>query len=296
MSVAERLPNGLRRRVAAATALPPVQRMSRIVAAMGEHDVSGLAAEMAYRFLFALFPFLIFLAAVVGFVGARTGQQHLFDTIMTFMTVLAPPEIQQVVNDWVAGVVSTQSPGLLTVGVAGALWGAAGGVGTLIKGLNRAYGVEETRPFPKVQGMALLTTVVLALMMLVGAGLYLFGDWLGMLLAAQFGLGNAFLTFWALLRGPAVAVGLALLLVLVYAVLPNRDINGRQALPGAVAATTGWVLLTLGFSFYISNFGSYDRTFGSLGAAVVLMVWMYAVGLILLIGGEINAVRPYACC
>jgi len=157
----------------------------------------------------------------------------------------------------------------------------------LIKGLNRAYGVEETRSFFKVQAMALLATVVLAFMMMVGAILYVFGDWLGMLLAAHFGFSETFLATWK--RGPAVALGLGLILVFVYAALPNVDLSSRRALPGALGATAGWVALTMGFSFYVANFGSYDRTFGSLGAAVVLMVWMYAVGLILLVGGEINA-------
>lgn len=284
-----RLPPAARGAAEAIKSLPPVQFIGRVTAGMSEHDVAGLAAEMAYRFLFALFPFLMFLAALVGFVGGRTGQQNLFDTIMGLVAVLAPPEVQVILTDWVAGVVTTQSPGLLTLGVAGALWGAAGGVGTLIKGLNRAYGVTETRPFFKVQALALLTTVVLAFMMLVGAGLYVFGDWLGMLLAARFGLGDAFLATWKLARGPGVAVGLVLILVLIYAALPNIELRLRKAVPGAAGATVGWVALTMGFSFYVSNFGSYDRTFGSLGAAVVLMVWMYAVGLILLIGGEINA-------
>lgn len=269
---------------------PPVAFVRQLATEIGEDDVSGLAAEMSYRFLFALFPFFIFLAALLGFIGARVGQANLFSSVMVFIGTFAPGDVQQILDDWVSGVVGTQSPGLLTVGAAGALWGAASGVGTLMKGLNRAYDVDENRPFWQAQVLALLTTVALAALVAGGAVLYAFGEWLGAWLAAAFDLGAGFLAAWSFLRGPGVAIGLAIALVLLYAALPNTRVPLARAVPGAVVATVAWVGLTLGFSFYVHNFGSYDRTFGSLGTAVVLMVWMYAVGLILLVGGEINAV------
>lgn len=267
----------------------PVRFGRLLVAEISADDVPGLAAEMAFRFLFALFPFLLFLAALVGFVGARVGADNLFATAMDFIAVLAPPEVQHILDDWVAGVVASQSPGLLSLGAAGALWGAAGGIGTLVKGLNRAYDAETERPFWLAQGLALLTALVLAILMLGGIALYASGEWLGRLLAARLGLGDLFLVVWTVLRGPGVAASLALALLFIYAVLPNTRVGLRQAAPGALFATAGWVLLTLGFSLYLSNFGSYDRTFGSLGAAAILMLWMYFVSVVLLIGGELNA-------
>ena len=268
---------------------PPVRFGRLLVAKIAADDVPGLAAEMAYWLVFALFPFLLFLAALVGFVGARVGAENLFATAMGFNALLTPPEVQHILDDWVAGVVTSQSPGLLSLGAAGALWGAAGGIGTLVKGFNRAYGAEPGRPFWLAQGLALLTALVLAILMLGGIALYTSGEWLGRLLAERLELGDVFLGVWTVLRGPGVAAGLALALLFVYAVLPDTRVRLLEAAPGAVLATVGWVLLTLGFSFYLSNFGSYDRTFGSLGAAVILMAWMYLVGIALLIGGELNA-------
>src|SRR6266540_6744220 len=289
MIVAQRLPRPLRHYLEVVTSWPPVRFGLALGRRISADDIPGLAAEMAYRFLFALFPFLIFVAALVGFIGARVGSDTLFASVMQMIGSLFPAEIQALLSDWIGGVLRTQSTSLLTVGAAGALYGAAGGVGTLIKGLNRAHEVVETRPFWKTQGMALLTTAALAILMVGGFFLYTFGEWLGDLLSASLGLGEAFRALWSLLRGPGIAVGLALALIGLYRLLPNTDLRVTHALPGALFATVAWVVLTLGFSFYLAHFGSYDKTFGSLGTAVVLMVWMYFVGMILLIGGEINA-------
>jgi len=253
-------------------------------------DITGLAAEMAYRLLFAFFPFLIFLAALVGFISATVGYANLFNVVMASIALVVPPEIERVISDWVAGVLSTRSPGLMTFGAAGALWGGSGGVGTLIKGLNRAYGVSETRPFWVVQTRALIATVALTVVMIGGVSLYSLGRRAGEWLAELFDLGQGFIGAWNASQRPFVAIGLGLALLLCYRALPNASVTVRQALPGTVTATVGWVILTVGFSSYVDHFGSYDKTFGSLGAAVVLMLWMYAVGIILLAGGEVNAV------
>jgi membrane protein len=285
-----RLPRPLRTGAATLLNLGPVRFIRTLVTEIGGDDVPGLAAEMAYRFLFALFPFLIFLAALIGFIGAQVGRENLFESVMGFIGNLVPPTVLTIIDSWVAGMINSQSTGLLTIGALGALWGAAGGVGTLVKGLNRTYKVKESRPFWKAQLMALATTVALAFMSISGTLLYTFGGWLGGQLAEWFGLSDQFVQIWGRAYGPIVGFGLGLVLLAVYTVLPNRHIPLRHALPGALFATAAWVGITLGFGFYLSHFGNFDKTFGSLGAPVVLMFWMYAVGMILLIGGEVNAI------
>jgi membrane protein len=283
------LPEWVPQWLAVVIELPILRFIVRLAQSASSDDVFGLAAAMAYRFLFALFPFLIFLAAFVGFIGARVGSADLFENVMRLMALLFPRDVQRVLEDWVRGVLSTQSPGLLTAGAAGALWGAAGGVGTLIRGLNRAYGVKENRPYWLAQILALMTTVVLAILMLGGVGLYTIGGVLMSWAIENVGVDEGIWFWWNLVRGPGVTLGLGIVLAVLYAVLPNMHLRVRHTWPGAVFATLAWLGLTTGFGFYVSNLGSYDRTFGSLGAAVVLMVWMYAVGVILLLGGEINA-------
>ncbi len=252
-------------------------------------DVSGLSAEMAYRFLFALFPFLIFLAALVGYIGAIVGSEDLFQRVMDLLAVIFPTQVQQVLQDWVEGVLSTQSPGLLTVGAAAALWAAAGGVGTLVKGLNRAYDQTESRSFWVLQGLALLTTVALALLMLGGVVAFTIGQLAVSWAVEHLGVDPRIWFWWNLIKGPGLLLALGIVFAVTYALLPNQRLSLYATWPGAVFATLAWLLLTSGFGWYVSHLASYDRTFGSLGAAVVLMVWMYAVSAILLIGGIINA-------
>ncbi|MBM2812399.1 MAG: ribonuclease [Chloroflexi bacterium] len=269
--------------------LPGVVFGRRLIGEIVRDDVPGQAAAMAYQLLFALFPFLIFLAAFASMLGGWIGYENLFGAVMGLVATAAPSEIQRILDDWVSGVLRSQSSGLLTIGGVGALWAASGGIGTLTRGLNRAYGVREDRPFWMALLINLGTTLALMVLMLGGAGLFAGGEWLGQRIAAALGLGQAFTAMWDLLRGPGISIGLGLVLVVVYALLPNVDMRRRQAIPGALLAATGWVALTAGFSIYVGNFGSYDRTFGSLGAAAVLMVWIYFVSMILLVGGEVNA-------
>jgi membrane protein len=279
----------LRRALEWALALPPARFLQALALEISSDDVPGLAAEMGYRFVFALFPFLIFLAALVGFVGAYVGRVNLFETVMSFLGQFTPPEIQGILAGWVSEVVNAQSTGLLTLGAIGALWGAMGGVGTLVKGLNRAYDVAEDRPFWQNLLLAAGTTLSLTVMIVVGAVLYSGGAQLGDRLETWLGLDSHFSDVWALGYPLVVGLALTLLMVIVYSLLPNTRIRPRQALPGAIFATLAWTVVTAGFSFYLTHFGNFARTFGTLGAAVVLMFWMYTIGTILLIGGEINA-------
>jgi membrane protein len=289
MIVAQRLPRSLRHQIQVLLAWPPVRFIIAVAKRFAADDISGLSAEMAYRFLFALFPFLIFLAALVGFISAEIGSDSLYENVMRLMGALFPPEIEALLSDVLSSVVHTQSTSLLTLGAAGALYGAAGGVGTLMKGLNRAHEVTETRPFWTTQGLSLLTTLSLAIFMIGGVFLYTLGEAFGNFLAVHFGLGERFLAFWSWLRGPGVAIGLGLVLLFLYRVLPNTHVRLVPALAGTLVGTVAWVVLTAGFGFYLAHFGSYDKTFGTLGTAVMLMVWMYFVSMILLVGGELNA-------
>jgi membrane protein len=261
----------------------------RLFDEIGEDDVFGLAAEMAYRFLFALFPFLIFLAAFVGYVAAQLDRADLFDEVMQYLALFLPPDIQRVIEEWVRGVLSTQSTELMTVGAIVALWSAAGGVGSLIKGLNRAYDVAENRPLWLHYAFAVITTVVIAISLLCGVALYTVGELILSWAVESLEGGGEIWAKWNAIRAAGAIIALGTVLGAMYALLPNQRVDLRHTWPGTLFATAAWIVLTIGFGIYVSRFGSFDKVFGSLGAAVVLMVWMYAVAVILLVGGEINA-------
>jgi membrane protein len=289
VELADRIPAPLRSRLDHLRTLPPVRSLEALFLEIVADDVPGLAAEMAYRFVFALFPFLIFLAALVGFVSARVGRENLFETVMGFLGQFTPAEINGILAGWVAEVVNAQSGGLLTLGALGALWGAMGGVGTLIKGLNRAYDVQENRPFWQSQLLTAATTLGMTLMTLIGAVIYSAGAGLGDRLERWLRLDPGFSDFWALVYPVGFGLALVVLLVALFALLPNVPVHPRHAVPGAIFATLAWTAVTVGFGLYVSHFGNFARTFGTLGAAAVLMFWMYVISMILLVGGEINA-------
>lgn len=281
---AERLRNAAR----AALALPGAGLTSRLLAQAIADDVPGLSAEMAYRFLLALFPFFVFLGAATGFIGAAVGSENLFAVVMNFVSPLGPEEVQSVVRDWVHGVVYTQSLGLLTLGAVAALWSATSGTGILVKSLNRAHRVARDRPFWRAQLVSIVATLALAGTMLTGVALYSIGEIMGKQVAAR-GLGQELLATWQFLGGPGVALGLFVVLVAVYAWLPNVAISLRQAVPGAAFATAAWVAITRGFSVYLAHLDSLEATYGGMATAILVLVWLYAVGAMLVMGGEINA-------
>lgn len=266
-----------------------VQLVRGVLAAYWADDIMSLAAEMSYQYLFALFPFFVFLAALLGFIGAQVGRADLFTLVMRFIAILGPEAIQDLVREWVYSVVYTRSPALLTFGAALSLFGASAGIGTLMKGLHRAHGVADTRPLWKGQLVSLFATLALHSVMVVGFVTYAVGAWLSQKMAAGFVPDDAIATLWALLHGPGVTIGLFLVLTGFYGLLPCINVPLRHAAAGALFATFAWTAIARGFAFYLEHFGQFSGTYRAFATGILLMVWLYAVGTVLLVGGEISA-------
>ena len=260
-----------------------------VFAAYWADDLLGLGAEMSYNYLFALFPFFMFLSALLGFIGERVGQADLFTLVMRFIAVAVPPAIQDLVRDWVYTVVYTRSPALLSISAGFALFGATAGIGVLNKGLDRAHQVKVGRPFWMGFLYALLATLALSTVILVGFFTYTFGAWLVEEIPATSEQHDTLVQVWELLHGPGIVVGLFLVLTILYAVLPNTRVRLLHAAAGALFATLAWVVITRGFGLYLQYLGNFAFTYGAFATAIVLMVWMYGVSTVLLLGGEIGA-------
>jgi membrane protein len=284
-----RPPSGVGSWLAGPAGNPFVQLVRGVFTAYWADDIMSLAAEMSYQYLFALFPFFVFLAALLGFIGAYVGHADLFTLVMRFIAILGPQAIQDLVSDWVHGVVYTQSPALLTFGAALSLFGASAGIGTLMKGLHRAHGVRDTRPLWKGQLVSLLATLTLHSVMVVGFVTYAVGGWLSQRMATGYVPDDAVETLWALAHGPGVTIGLFFVLTGFYALLPCINVPVRHAAAGALFATLAWTAITRGFGFYLEHFGQFSGTYGAFATGILLMVWLYAVGTVLLVGGEISA-------
>jgi membrane protein len=253
-----------------------------------EDNILGRAAELAYYFLLALFPMLIFLTSLVGFLpGLR-------EAIFTGLAKFVPGEAMRLVSETISDVTRRRSGGLISFGILGALWAASGGVTAVMGTLNTAYDVREERSFWKVRLIAIGLTVLLALLVVGGTALIMFGDRFAAWLAAQLGRGTTFTIVWGIVH---YLMGLALSflgLELIYYFGPNVEQDWKWITPGAVFAVISLVFASLLFSLYLRFAPDYSATYGSLGAVVVLMLWLYLMGAVILIGGEINAEIAHA--
>jgi membrane protein len=253
-----------------------------------EDNILGRAAELAYYFLLALFPMLIFLTSLVGFLpGLR-------EAIFTALGKFVPGEAMRLVSETISDVTRHRSGGLISFGVLGALWAASGGVTAVMGTLNAAYDAREERSFWKIRLIAISLTVMLALLVMGGTALVMFGDRFAVWFGERLGMGPSFTVIWGVIH---YLVGLALLflgLELIYYFGPNVEQDWKWVTPGAVFAVVSMVVASLLFSLYLRFAPDYSATYGSLGAVIVLMLWLYLIGAVILIGGEINAEIAHA--
>lgn len=270
--------------------LTPRRLARRVYIAIMENNVTGYAAQLAYYFFFSLFPFLLFIAALLPYVPIPDLMDQIMDLVDDFLAAEAAEIIRRNVEDLVA----RPRGGLLSFSILFALFLASNAIAAVGDSLNHAYGVKESRPFWKVRGIAILLTIGLAVMVIVSTILLIFGPELGGWLAAQVGLGPAFDVLWEFVRWPVVIVLMMLGAALLYYFTPDVEQEWRWVTPGSVLAVLAWVGVSLGFRYYVDHFGQYNVTYGSIGAIIVLLTWMYLSGLFLLIGGEINAEIEHA--
>jgi membrane protein len=247
-----------------------------------EDDYFGIAAQLAYFFLLSLFPLLIFLVTLFPYLPIT--QEDLLNLVRDF----APRGTMELIETNLTEM-SQKNGALLSLGIIGTIWSASNGINSIVKALNKAYEVKEGRSFLKTRGMAILLTLAMIIVIVVALILPVFGKQIGVFLFSIFELSDEFITGWNALRWLVSSVIIFIIFIGLYWMAPNKKFACRSAIPGAAFATIGWVLTSYAFSFYVSNFGNYSATYGSIGAIIVLMIWFYISGVIIIIGGEVNA-------
>jgi membrane protein len=268
--------------------LTPIQLIKRVGEQISKDDLSGRAAQLAYYFLLALFPLLIFLVSLLGYLSGPGSQlrQALLDNLGRVMPGSASELVQKTIDQ----VFTSRSGGKLILGILGALWAASAGIAALSNTLNVAYGVEETRPWWKRRLIAIGLTIAVSALVLMALVLVLYGGRLAGLISRRVELGDTFVLVWKIIQWPAVLVVMCVAFGLVYYFGP--DLKKREwhwITPGAVAGLFLWLLGTFAFRIYLSHFNSYGATYGSLGAVVILVLWFYISGFAVLVGGEVNS-------
>jgi membrane protein len=263
-----------------------------------EHRMPIYAEQLSYRGIFGFFPFIILVFALLSILQIDVVFDRLIEAAMGLPPQQIPEPLEPVAEEGrnqasflrplIEQAQEQAGGGLLSFGLVISLWSVAAVVFTLMEALNAAYGVEETRSRGKRFAFALIFGPFLALAFIVACGLMLIGPGVAAWLAGLAGLDEAWVAFWGWLRFPVALLLLASVLSVVYRFVPDTDRSFWSAMPGAAFAVIAWPIASLGFSLYLSNFAGRGLTYGSLGTAVGLLVFLYISAWIVLLGAETN--------
>ncbi len=254
---------------------------------MHEHGIFDLTAQVAYWMVLSIFPLFIFILTLIGYLPLH----GLDRTLMSEVERAMPPDAAVLLQGILNEVVGKQHGRLLLVALAGGLWSAAGGVNALMSALNRAYRVTETRPFWQLKLEAILITLAGSVLAIVATVALSVGPALVSTIAAWLDIGERLPAVWRILHFPLAVFAMLTMVATSYKILPNRTHQHLHFFsPGTLIAVALWLLATLGLRIYVSHFHGYARTYGAIGAVIVLMTWIYLTGLMVIFGGEVDAV------
>ncbi|MBD1372611.1 YihY/virulence factor BrkB family protein [Hazenella sp. IB182357] len=262
-----------------------IQSSKKLYKEMNEENVRDVAAALAFYFLFSLFPLLIFTVSLLPYLSIEV--HEILDLLQRF----APDKIYQTLKDPLMDVFMTSNQGILSLGIIITIWSASNGMNALIRALNIVYGVDEDRSFFKLRLLSILLTFGLVLVIFVTLALPVFGQLLIDLLTTLFFFPTHVLQIFAWIRWLVSPIIMTIVITGIYYFGPNIQLTMRQVLWGSVAASLSWQMITLGFSYYIKHFGNYTATYGSLGGIIILLLWFYMMGFILLFWGKVNALK-----
>jgi membrane protein len=266
--------------------LTPLQLVKRVYHEIDDDEVLTRSAALAYYFVSALFPMIFFLMAMLGlFAQSHDLQSSLLNYTARFMPADAYRLIQKTLQE-----VANSSTGFkLAFGLVLALWSGAGGVVSIMDALNRCYHVKDTRPFWKQRLIALGLTVAIAALTIMALTIVLYGGDIADFVGSHLGLSNLTLIAWHILQWPVALFFVVMSFALLYYWGPDAKQKWQWITPGSVVGVLTWIGASLLFRVYLHFFNSYSKTYGSLGAVIVLLLWLYISGLAIMIGGEINS-------
>jgi membrane protein len=264
--------------------------LERTFREFNDDDCLNLAAQLAYYYFLSLFPAVLFLIAFASFFPLS----HFTDDIVRMLGPVTPPSVLAFLSEQMRRISDADSGGILTIGILGAIWSSSAALVAIISSLNRAYDLNETRPWWKVRLLAMALTLALAFFVLVSFTLVLAGPTIAERLAATFGLGPVFEWGWKILQWPLVVALVAAGIGLIYYVAPDTRQRWSWIAPGALVATLVWLIASFGFKIYLAQFADYNATYGAVGGVIALLLWFYISGVAILIGAEMNSEIEHA--
>ena len=268
--------------------LTPPRLIFRVLRAIAQDELFARASGLAFDFVLALFPLMVFMLALFGLFESHGSQ--LLSSLLSYFADFLPSAASQLFDGIVDELAKNSGGGKVTFGIVAGLWFASGGMSSMISTLNAVFRVREARSWFKVRAIALGLTLVIAILLLSALLLVFVGNQVVDWLAAEFSWSSFLAVAWKDFRWPAAALFVMISFSLVYYAGPNLAKHRRHwVTPGSLFGMLLWLASSVGLRIYLHFFNTYSATYGSLGAVMILLVWLYVAGLAFLIGGEINA-------
>lgn len=256
---------------------------------ISEDNVFNGAAALGYYLTLAIFPAMILLMTIIPYLPIDQVDAAIMDALGKAL----PAEAYDMVAKVVEEVTGSRRGGLLSFGLLGTVWAASTGMYAIMQQLNITYDVTEARSFVRSRAVALLLSLLFAVLVIGAFSLVVIGGSAEAWLREQFGFGGALLVLFSVLRWVVIVLALLLGFAMIYYIGPTVEQKFRFITPGSVLGVTLLIIASLGFAVYVSNFADYNATYGSIGAVIILMLWLYIAGLVILIGSEINALLEH---
>lgn len=263
--------------------------LTKTAARVGQRRLFGLSAEIAYNAMLSLFPAILAVITAIGLF--EDSLQSTFKELANQLSQVAPDEAMVLIRDFSKQITQTRNTGLFSISFIVAIWAASGALSAAMTALDRIHEIppEQMRPFWKAKLVSLGLTIGTILLLVLASFLVFISDWLldFFVLKSQNRLWFL-LVIWQLLSWPIALAIVAAAFGFVYRYGPSIWNSGMPLMPGAVLAAVSWAFVSAGFRLYVANFGNYNQAYGTIGAVIVLMLWLYMSGLVLLVGDQLN--------
>ena len=260
--------------------------LDELICRIKEDEVTAVGGQLTYFLILSVFPFLIFFLNLLSYTSIA--REEVLDNLL----IVLPIESQIMIKNIAMEIVGSSSDTLLSLSIVLTIWTGSLGITAIIRAVNKAYNVKKKRPYWKLKGLSIVFTIILAFLIIIVLSMLVFGKVIGNKIFGRFGATFLFYHIWAFLRIVIPLISMIIIFALIYKLSPTPEeglnIKFRHTLPGAVFTTTGWILASMVFSYYVNNFGNYSKTYGSLGGIVILLVWLYITSIMIILGGEIN--------
>ena len=269
------------------------QLAKSVISGINEDNLTGRAAELAFNFVLALFPMFIFLLSLLGLFASRGTM--LRTNLLSYFSQVLPPAAFQLISHTLNEVMINASNGKITFGILLTAWFASGGMSSMVSALNGAYQLKERRSWFKVRAISFALTIAISLLIILALVAVLSGGHLANVIGDRYGLGEVAVLGWRVAQTVVAIIFVTLSFSLIYYFAPDlEEQHWYWITPGSVVGVLLWIAASFGFRAYLHFFNTYSRTYGSLGAVMILLMWLYVTGFSFLVGGEINAQIEHA--